>query len=165
MKSVVELPTAAEVSGLVAAMWTSLLGETDAPVVLASAQPPAHPRTPGAVVAWVSTTGAWTGHLVLALSLTGADHVARAMFGAEDVQPMGVADVADAVGEMGNIIAGNIKAILPEPSTLSLPQVVVDAGAFSLPDAHLRVTATLDWRGETIIVSLWETSAAGKGGT
>jgi chemotaxis protein CheX len=68
--------------------------------------------------------------------------------------------MTDAVGELANIIAGNIKSMLPEPSTLSLPQVVVDAQAIVLPSAVLRVSTALRWDEHAIVVSLWEAASS-----
>lgn len=157
MTAVVAVPSAQDFCTLVNDMWTSFLGEQTEPLVLVSAESPAVQRTRGEVIASVSTTGAWNGHLMLALTQHGAELVARAMFGDEG-ETVAEEDVIDAIGEMSNIIAGNIKSVLPEPSALSLPQVVVDAGTFSFPSAVLRVTATMDWAGESVVVSLWEAS-------
>ena len=38
---------------------------------------------------------------------------------------MTTADIADALGELANIIGGNVKSLLPEPCALSLPHVLV----------------------------------------
>jgi chemotaxis protein CheX len=35
------------------------------------------------------------------------------------------ADVRDALGEIANMIAGNVKALLPEPCSISLPAVAL----------------------------------------
>ena len=32
-------------------------------------------------------------------------------------------DVADALGELANVVGGNVKAVLPGPSVLGLPEV------------------------------------------
>jgi len=71
----------------------------------------------------VSISGAWSGHLLLGFEVSAANEVARAMFGLGS-QEASQDEMTDAVGELANIIAGNVKSMLPEPSTLSLPQVV-----------------------------------------
>lgn len=45
-------------------------------------------------------------------------------------------DIRDALGELANMLAGNVKALLPEPCAISLPAV-----AFG-PDHHVSVVGT-----------------------
>jgi chemotaxis protein CheX len=157
MTSIAELPTAQDLHGLVADVWTSFLGADASSVELVSDE--LNPVIPsrGHVISAVSTTGAWNGHFVVSVTLASAVLIARAMFGDEDGE-IPIEDVSDAVGEIGNILAGNIKSILPQPSALSLPQVVIDAATFALPAVSLRLTATIDWNGEKIVASLWQES-------
>jgi chemotaxis protein CheX len=68
----------------------------------------------------VQITGAWEGAVAVACPQELAHHAASAMFGGE---PPGGAEVADALGEVANMAGGNIKALLPGPSRLSLPAV------------------------------------------
>lgn len=161
MTSLAELPTAEDLHGLVADVWTSFLGADASAVELVSGA--LNPEIPsrGYVISAVSTTGAWNGHFVVSVTLPCAVLIARAMFGDEEGE-IPTEDVSDAVGEIGNILAGNIKSILPQPSALSLPQVVIDAASFSLPAVSLRLTATLDWNGEKIVASLWQESGTEK---
>jgi chemotaxis protein CheX len=162
MTTAVDLPSAEDICVLVGDVWASFLGDeiipldTDAPT-MANQPPEMHE-----VIASVSIAGAWSGHLVLGLARTGATAVAGAMFGSEEGD-VSSEELADAVGELGNIIAGNIKSMLPEPSTLSLPQVVFDAQSFALPSARVRVSTVLGWNANSIIVSLWEAVPGEKG--
>jgi chemotaxis protein CheX len=75
-----------------------------------------------ALVGHVRITGAWTGALSIWCSEAGARDVASAMFGRE---PGALADddLRDAVGELANMIGGNLKVLLPPPTRLSLPEV------------------------------------------
>src|SRR5207244_3759452 len=76
------------------------------------------------VCASVSVTGAWRGHVVVRCSAAASRNAAAALLGVEldDVTPD---DVTDALGELANIIGGNVKSLLPEPCALSLPHVLV----------------------------------------
>jgi chemotaxis protein CheX len=56
---------------------------------------------------------------------------------------------------MANIIGGNVKALLPEPSVLSLPQVDLEHGALSVPSAQLVSQADLRWDGQPVRISVW----------
>jgi chemotaxis protein CheX len=83
------------------------------------------------------------------------EHVARQLT-AEMLaipSPVEVADgdVADAVGELVNMVGGNLKSIMPGPSSLSLPSVAAGRAAFG---ADVREVSRLDvvWRGEPVRV-------------
>ncbi len=71
----------------------------------------------------------------------------------EDVSP---ADVLDAVGELVNIVGGNLKGMLPSPTGLSLPSVTdgtlhIDTRA----GAELLADVQLSWMDEAVSVSIW----------
>lgn len=68
----------------------------------------------------VFISGGWEGAVALGCSEALARKVASVMF-AKTPQDMTVEEIEDAVGELANIIGGNIKALLPGPSELSLP--------------------------------------------
>jgi chemotaxis protein CheX len=94
--------------------------------------PRASDRPEGGVVASrIQISGRWEGVIVLYLSRALAQRIAGVMF---DVEP-GVLDpveIQDAVGEIANVIGGNLKALLPGPCVLSLP--LVEAGEDSALD-------------------------------
>ena len=73
------------------------------------------------LVGTVEITGAWEGSVTVDCPAELAEQTARAMFGSE---PENGAEIADALGEVTNMTGGNIKALLPGPSQLSLPAVV-----------------------------------------
>lgn len=68
----------------------------------------------------ITISGGWKGSITISSSDELSRRIAAAMFRKEDdsVEPR---DITDALNELTNIIAGNIKAILPGPSQLSLP--------------------------------------------
>ncbi|MEZ4331016.1 MAG: chemotaxis protein CheX [Myxococcota bacterium] len=70
----------------------------------------------------VRIQGAWNGSVSLAFPRETAERIAAGML---DAKPGELADeeVRDAVGEMANILAGNLKAMLPQPSSLGLPAI------------------------------------------
>jgi hypothetical protein len=75
------------------------------------------------LVASVTITGPWSGDVSVRLSPAFASRLAREIF---EVDPTSADDVGvrDLVGEVANMIGGNLKALLPEPCRLSLPRVV-----------------------------------------
>jgi chemotaxis protein CheX len=111
---------------------------------------------PSEVHSSVSITGSWTGHIVYASSTTAARKAAAAFLA---VQPDEVSqeDVSDVLGELANIVGGNVKAMLPAGAYLSLPQVVLaPESATTYPSAE-RVTGLYSsWDGEPISISMWQ---------
>ena len=61
-------------------------------------------------------------------------------------------DVQDALGEVANVVGGNLKALLPEGSTLSLPVVGYERPTAARPADHEQA---LLWRGGPLLILLW----------
>jgi chemotaxis protein CheX len=148
--------SAEALQGIVWQVWTAYLGGT----------PPVEPLPAAAyaeafdMTAAVSVAGAWNGHVVLRCRIDGAAAVAAAML----ELPAGSArldDIVDAAGELMNIIAGNVKSLLPQPSLVALPQVVLgDADVVwpgSAATCELR-TGFGDW---AILLSVLQVEGAG----
>jgi len=74
------------------------------------------------VTAAVSITGEWEGTVAVACSDTLARLITGVFFGVEPAEA-DPSEVDDAIGEMANMIGGNVKALMPAPSQLSLPTV------------------------------------------
>ncbi len=111
---------------------------------------------PSEVHSSVSITGSWTGHVVYASSAAAARKAAAA-FLAMDAGEVSQEDLSDVLGELANIVGGNVKAMLPAGCFLSLPQVVLAPdSATRYPNAE-RVTGLHGlWDGEPVSVSLWQ---------
>ncbi len=114
---------------------------------------------PSEVHSSVSITGSWNGVVVYASSSTAARRAAAA-FMAMGEDEVSIEDVSDVLGELANIIGGNVKAMLPAGALLSLPQVVLaSASASKYPSAH-RVTGLYGvWDGEPVSISMWQSRA------
>jgi chemotaxis protein CheX len=93
---------------------------------------------------------------VVACSTTASKNAAGALLGIDlaDVTP---ADITDAVGELVNIIGGNVKGLMPEPSALSLPVVVMN-GSSGWPSAVEICQLDGEWMGEPMAVRVLESS-------
>lgn len=100
------------------------------------------------VSASVSVIGAWNGHVVVDCSTGASRHAAAAML-AVDLQDVTQEDVTDALGELANIIGGNVKALLPEPCALSLPHVLIN-GASGWPAVIEVCRLTGTWLDEPV---------------
>jgi chemotaxis protein CheX len=76
-----------------------------------------------AVGASVQFTGEWSGALVIGCDELLGNEAAAAMFGC-DTDNVAADDLSDALGELANMIAGNVKPLLPGAIAISLPTVV-----------------------------------------
>jgi chemotaxis protein CheX len=104
----------------------------------------------GRLTGLVRIDGAWHGTVGVSCDRALAVRIATAML---DRPPEGDAEVADAFGEVANMAGGNVKALLPGPSTLSLPEVTEGAAT---PGDHLvsRLAFAID--GAPLVVSVME---------
>jgi chemotaxis protein CheX len=112
----------------------------------------------------VSISGSWTGHVVYASS-TQAARKAAAAFLAMGTDEVSQEDLSDVLGELANIVGGNVKAMLPPGCFLSLPQVVMAPdSATKYPNAE-RISALHGvWEGEPVSVSMWQSRDGKKEG-
>jgi chemotaxis protein CheX len=115
----------ADVYQLVESVWASVLGLE----IQSSEEREIISQTP-ALAACIQITGAWKGAVALHCAAPLARHVAATMFGLEpgDITPI---EIQDALGELVNMLGGNLKALIPEACHLSLP-AVVDGTDYSL---------------------------------
>ena len=82
----------------------------------------------------IQIDGAWKGAVMLQCPQALAERLSAELF-----QPDGASSPEeghDTIGELTNMLAGNVKALLPEPSRISLPAVAQGA------DYDLRVMGT-----------------------
>jgi chemotaxis protein CheX len=153
-------PTTDDLHAITEQVWLSYLDPEGVNPFLPSPEAPPSPH----VIAAVSVTGAWEGHVVMTFSEKAAELSTSALLGMEDdeVTPD---DVADAVGELVNVIGGNVKSLLPDGSLLSLPHVVTgeSAGNTRWPAAVEVCRLQGSWQDEKIAISVWTSKSAGEG--
>jgi chemotaxis protein CheX len=124
--------------------WVALVGADEVLVPLPE-------ELPGDVLsAWVDVIGPWTGSVVLTTGRQTAAELCRALLADSAPELLDHEDVADAFGEIANVVGGNVKASLPGPSALSLPEVG-DPPAVINPSDICRVDVL--WRGEPLTIS------------
>ena len=70
----------------------------------------------------VRFVGAWSGAVVVRCGIGTAEKLAQRLFKLDQVAPD---DIADAMGELANMIGGNLKSILPPGVILSVPDVTL----------------------------------------
>jgi hypothetical protein len=140
-----ELIDEATIVAIAREAWISLVGEEE--VLL----PLPDPLPADVVSSWVDVVGRWTGSVVLTTSRDTAEELCRALLGPAAPPVIEHEDVADAIGEIANVVGGNVKAVLPGPSGLSLP-LVGDAPAVRNPADLVRLG--LLWRGQPVSISV-----------
>jgi len=102
-------------------------------------------RNEAICVGAIQITGGWVGCITLSLCTSAADAAAAAML---QMAPDEVteADRFDVIGELANVIGGNLKSILPGPSDLSLPTVVSGTGFdLKIPSTEMIDDVWLRW--------------------
>ncbi|MCZ2858895.1 chemotaxis protein CheX [Blastococcus sp. VKM Ac-2987] len=125
--------------------WISLVGEDEVLVPVPSA-------LPGDILSsWVDVVGPWTGSVVLTTGRATAEELSRALLRESAPEVLDDEDVADAFGEIANVVGGGVKAALPGPSALSLPQVG-NAPLVRNPGDLCRIDVL--WRGEAVSISV-----------
>lgn len=127
-------PTSDDITALTEQVCDSVLGMSIVP--LADAVPA---RTE--VMAVVQITGGWQGAVAVTCARAVAEAITEAMF-EMDPGTTSAEELDDAMGEMANMIGGNIKGLMPGPSQLSLPTVAEGHDfAAAFPGSTLAVEA------------------------
>ena len=129
--------------------WSALIGEDDFLVPLPGGLPD------DAVSSWVEVVGPWTGAVVLTCGRATAEELSRCLLAEHAPPVLDAEDVADGLGELANVVGGNVKAVLPGPSVLGLPEVG------SAPAAGADVLRVdLLWRGRSLTITLQGSAGA-----
>lgn len=104
----------------------------------------------------VEISGAWNGVMVLHGSGQLAHSAASVIF-ANDCSEVSAQERSDAMYELTNVIAGNIKSLLPGTCQLALPQVML-TNLESLEVAHADCVSELVFtcQDQPLSVSLWK---------
>lgn len=105
------------VAGIADEVWSALVGAEEILVPLAG-ELPASP-----LAGWVSINGPWTGFVVLTCGREAAEDLSREVLGLCSDEDPADEDVEDVLGELANVLGGNVKSLLPGPSSLGLPTV------------------------------------------
>ena len=142
---ITELIDEATVQSIAEDAWTALVGEDEFLMPMPGELPV------DSLSSWVDVVGPWTGSVVLTTGAQTAADLTRALLGDHAPELLDHDDVADAFGEIANVVGGNVKAALPGPSGLSLPDVG-DAPAVRNPDDVCRVDVL--WRGQPLTISV-----------
>ena len=129
--------------------WSALIGDDEFLVPLPGGLPD------DAVSSWVEVVGPWNGVVVLTCGRSTAEALSRCLLAEHAPPVLDAEDVADGMGELANVVGGNVKAVLPGPSVLGLPEVG------SAPEAGAdRLRVDLLWRGESLTITVQGSTGA-----
>jgi len=135
----------ATVRGIADESWFALIGEDEHLV------PVPEPLPAEVVSSWVRVSGPWNGTVVLTVGRGTATELTRALLKQHAPEVLEPEDVEDALGELANVVGGNVKGVLPAPSLLGLPQV----GEAPRPaDPADVVRLEVLWRGQPLAISV-----------
>jgi chemotaxis protein CheX len=126
-------------------VWPSLVGDGEA-FVPVPVPPPAE-----VVSAWVDIIGPWTGSVVLTCAPATAEALTESVLMTRPPTVVDEEDVADALGELANVLGGNIKSVLPGESRLGLPQIGSAPSRGRLDDVCALVG---QWRGNFLTITV-----------
>jgi chemotaxis protein CheX len=133
-------------------IWSAMIGLDLRPVDPSAVRD----RAGSTFTGCVHITGAWRGVVALHCSERLARTLAAVLFDV-DAAAASIRETQDAVGELVNMTGGNLKALVPEPSQLSLP-TVAQGGDFtvSVPGSRLVVQTAFECIGEPILLTMLE---------
>jgi chemotaxis protein CheX len=112
------LPTAEDLDTIAEQVWSAFLADGHEAVVDSAERG----DYPSELAASVAIVGAFEGHVIVSCSQDGSRNVASALF-EMPVDEVTGDEVGDALGELANVLGGNVKSMLPAPSTMSLPRI------------------------------------------
>jgi chemotaxis protein CheX len=145
------LVTAEQVSEIARDVWGSFLA-----LDLVHVPGAAEPLEGSTVAGCVHVSGGWSGSIFVECTRGHADAAAAAMFAAEPGS-LSEDEVADALGELTNMVGGNVKGLLPAPSTLSIPSVALGEHCHvRVPGARLVEGVLLVGESGPVRITVWE---------
>ena len=142
---ITELLDVATVQSIADEVWPSLVGDGEA-FVPVPVPPPAE-----VVSAWVDILGPWTGSVVVTCAPATAAALTESVLMTRPPEVVDDEDVADALGELANVLGGNIKSVLPGDSRLGLPQIGAAPRHGRLDDVRSLVG---QWRGAFLTITV-----------
>jgi chemotaxis protein CheX len=142
---ITQLIDEATVRGITEEAWSALVGDEEFLVPLPGGLPD------DAVSSWVEIVGPWNGAVVLTCGRSTAAELTRCMLAEHAPPVLDGEDIEDALGELANVVGGNVKAVLPGPSVLGLP----DVGSAPEPGRPADICRVdLLWRGQSLTISV-----------
>jgi hypothetical protein len=133
--------------------WSALIGDEEFLVPLPGGPPD------DAISSWVEIVGPWTGTVVLTCSRSTAEQLSRCLLAEHAPPVLDDEEIQDGLGELANVVGGNVKGVLPGPSVLGLPEVGSAPEARSPADT---CRVDLLWRGQSLTISAQGSAGASR---
>jgi CheY-specific phosphatase CheX len=114
---IVENSYQAEVDQIVANLFLTMLGMEVSPALESP------PRGDDIITSVMPFAGTWKGHLVLECHWPEARCFAKRFLQSEDIDEFSE-DIPSTVAELANIIAGNLKGVLPAGVSIGTPSII-----------------------------------------
>jgi len=137
----------AEISQFVTDTWSSLLGMKVSP----TDKPFTSDNKENTLAGSVQISGEWQGELTLYAPKELGKKVASTIYGLDQAE-VNDQQIQDVIGEITNIIAGNIKSILPSPCSISLPSVSISDYDLYHQDNGTATSVNFDSEGLSFLV-------------
>jgi len=147
--SITDLIDEETVQSIAQEAWSALVGEDEYLVPIPGDVPE------DAVSSWVDVRGPWTGTVVITTGRSTAEQLSRELLKEHAPPVLDQEDIEDGLGELANVVGGNVKAVLPGPSALGLP--VVGAAPMAGSDT---CRVDLLWRGQSLTISVQGSAGA-----
>jgi chemotaxis protein CheX len=138
-----------QLTSIAQGIWSTVLGLPLSSIPASPLGPPHEIILTGSV----AIDGAWQGTVVVQCSTALARRAASVMFEI-DLESLCRDDVRDAMGELANMVGGNVKSLLPAPSRLALPIVGEGDGSLVPNAAEVDSQVWLDSGDGAVVVSL-----------
>ena len=138
-----------EISQFVTDIWSTFLD-----MKVTQTNLPFRPKGQGNTLAGcVQITGEWQGSVTLYAPIEIGRKVAGIMYSLDEKE---VEDqqIQDVIGEITNILTGNIKSILPAPCSISLPCVAVTDFNLHHPGSEMVSAVNFDCEGLAFLVAM-----------
>jgi chemotaxis protein CheX len=146
------MPADADLQEIVNEVWESYLD----PEGLHPLLPDDPAKATFDAMAAIFITGSWHGHVTFACTGKAARNAAAAFLAMEPAEVTDE-DIADVLGEMTNIVGGNVKSMLPQGCFLSLPHVALSQDAITHWPGVVRVAVLSGtWQGESVTFGMWQ---------
>lgn len=138
------------VTGIAADLFAAMVDGEPGHVELWSGERPAMANP---LFTWIDIQGNISTRVMLAVEQETGERITRALLELPAQAPVEDADFADAVGEIANVVGGNLKSMAMNSGSLTLPQVSHQEP--SVPGASVMIDVWLSWRSAPLSVSLW----------
>lgn len=136
-----------EVVAVTQSVWASLLEDELSP----SSEQGLDPTV--MMTSCVHISGAWEGAICVDCSTALARRVTGAMFDIA-LDEIGSDELVDALGEIANMIGGNVKSMVEGSCLLSLPAVTKGTGGLSVPGSQLLQSHVFKCAGEPLRIAI-----------